>query len=652
MARKVKVLDKDVTSKKKDEIRNEVFKSSVQQMSTEDLQAFLSENEQRLNIHCRGDKLTALTNCFRIYFTPDEMDENGFPKVVDLEKVTEIHRRIQTSYVELLQHCRRENISDVSGPDVNGDELRVIDRVNRLLQFQSDAFDQLLLYDRQMNRINNPMIVNEDMSRNMCSTMYDDSDVTPYQELLLFLLNKTDKMAMKRYKGYCCQQVITEGQGYKTRAWKNVMPISEFVYIHTQKETKFDMWKNLTKGGAVVRDTIKHLSDCIDVQFPTVIKDRHVWSFRNGLFVGKEWDASNESFRCSFYPYESDDFQRLDPTTTACKYFDQEFPADHVESDWRDIPTPNMHTIMEYQRFPTEVCEWLYVFVGRLMFDVGEMDQWQVIPFLKGIARSGKSTIITKICKKFYDPDDVRTLSNNIERKFGLSSIYDGFLFISPEVKGDLCLEQAEFQSLVSGEDISIARKNEKAISISWKTPGILAGNEVPGWKDNSGSVLRRILPWDFSRQVQDADPKLEEKLHEEIPAIMLKCCKAYLEFARKYSDKDIWTVLPEYFKTIQNQVAMVTNSLHHFLSSEKVRFAPDAMCPQRLFISTFNAHCIENNLGKFKVNPDFCAGPFSARDLTVKSFTGLYNGQPVKNQQFIFGVDIVSDGPEFSTDY
>ena len=126
------------------------------------------------------------------------------------------------------------------------------------------------------------------------------------------------------------------------------------------------------------------------------------------------------------------------------------------------------------------------------------MDGWQVIPFLKGVAMSGKSTIITKVFKKFYDSEDVRTLSNNIERKFGLSSIYDGFMFIAPEVKGDMCLEQAEFQSLVSGEDVSLARKYEKAKSIEWKTPGILAGNEIPNWKDNSGSVLRRILAWNF----------------------------------------------------------------------------------------------------------------------------------------------------------
>ena len=63
------------------------------------------------------------------------------------------------------------------------------------------------------------------------------------------------------------------------------------------------------------------------------------------------------------------------------------------------------------------------------------------------------------------------TLSNNIEKKFGLSAIKDSFMFIAPEVKGDLALEQAEFQSIVSGEDVSIAVKNKTAVSIEWKVP-------------------------------------------------------------------------------------------------------------------------------------------------------------------------------------
>jgi hypothetical protein len=293
----------------------------------------------------------------------------------------------------------------------------------------------------------------------------------------------------------------------------------------------------------------------------------------------------------------------------------------------------------------------MYVMGGKMCFDVGEIDGWQVIPFLKGIARSGKSTIITKVFKKFYESEDCRTLSNNIERKFGLSSIYDGFMFIAPEVKGDLCLEQAEFQSLVSGEDVSIACKFEKAKSVEWKTPGILGGNEIPNWKDNSGSVLRRILPWNFSKQVMAADPHLDEKLDHELPAILLKCVRAYLDYAQKYSDQDIWNVVPTYFKTIQTQVAMITNSLQNFLASEKVKVSEELFCPQKVFVQIFNQHCSENNLGRFKFNPDFYIGPFSSKNIEVRVESKTYKGRVYPPQPIIFGVDVIEDTVVFSED-
>jgi hypothetical protein len=644
----IHTIEKDVPPEHGHNIEMEILRSEVNQLDEQNINLFLTKLETQMGLASRGDSFVPLTNPFRQFFREDELDTTGLPCNVDLNRVIEQKRRLVNLFSELYHRSTEIGICSNPSQDVSGDEFTIGARITRLIETAADYFEVVFAWVRIYERINHPNLVpiqgDIDGSIFRVKTLDDtseDDERTPYQRLLLYLLNELKRQGMKRYKGQCCKQ-ITHGP-YLTRAWKPIMEIEEFVYLLTQKEDKYDMWKNLTKSAGNVKESINHLTHCMDVQFPEIKKDRHVWSFRNGLFVGKEWNASKNKYTTRFYPYGSTEFDSLDPTIVACKWFDQEFkPYDDVH--WTDIPTPFMDSILRYQKFPEDVARWIYAFGGRLCFDVNEMDSWQCIPFLKGIARSGKSTLITKIFKRFYDPEDVRTLSNNIEKKFGLWSIHDGLMFISPEVKGDLSLEQAEFQSMVSGEDVSIARKNQKALSMQWNVPGILAGNEVPNWRDNSGSVQRRVVTVNFSKQVADADPHLDEKLDSEIPAILCKCVKAYIEYASMYSDQDIWNVLPKYFKDVQKQIGVVTNTLLHFLESEKLEYGTDKFVPQKLFVHMFNQHCQENNLPKSKFNPDVYAGPFSAREIEVRSEAVQYRGRAYPSQPIIYGLDIVQE--------
>ena len=648
----VHTIDRDQPPEHAHEIRMEVMRSEVSTLTPERLEHFIGQLEEKMGLTCKGDRFAPLTNGFRQFFRDDELDPNGMPQNVDLERIQEQKRRLVNLFSELYHRSSELGIKDKPSEDVNGDEFRIAFRLMRLIETADDAYEIIFRYVRSFERINSPtfapMSGDMDSSLFRCKTMDtadEEDDASPYQRLLLYLLNKTYTQKMKRYKGQCCKQIETTEGGHLTRAWKPVMEIKEFVYFYTQKEDKYDMWRNMTSKGSIVRDTVTHLSMCRDIQFPEIHKNRTVWSFQNGIFVGKEWSEEECGYTSKFYPYGSNDIGNLDPTVVSCKYFDQEFPEENMSIEtWQDIKTPVIQSIMEYQRFSKEVMDWMYVFIGRLCFDTNDQDAWQVIPFLKGIAGSGKSTIITKVCKRFYDPEDVRTLSNNIEKKFGLWSIHDGFMFISPEVKGDLALEQAEFQSMVSGEDVSIARKNEKALSMTWNVPGILGGNEVPSYRDNSGSVLRRLVTWNFARQVSQPDPQLDGKLEAEIPTILCKCVRAYLDYSRKYSKKDIWSVLPPYFKTVQSQVATVTNPLQHFLASDKLVYGVDKFIPQKLFVQIFNQHCQENVLGRSKFNEDIYAGPFSSREIDVKSGSITYRGKAYANQKFIHGVDAIED--------
>jgi hypothetical protein len=635
------IIEKELTPEHAEEIRNMNNNLIISSWSPADIENELTSRETELNLRATQNFVVPEIAWRHVLIpTTQQKDHDGYPVNFDPKQLQNQVRLRRDRFYNMCRAIRAQAVAiqceNMKSYDVNNHEMTIAGRIARVVRLWRNMSDQFTGWIDNYCIYNFP--TNADYVE-LCPEM--DDKKTAYQELLLFLLTEAYKLGYRRYKDQCCTQIMSDG--FATRAWKPVLEIKDFVYDSTQKETRYEMWKNLTSKGNLVSDVIKHLSACKDYQFPEIKKNRNVWSFANGLLAGKNWSVEKKQYVIKFYEYKSEEYAGLDGTIVSSKYFNQQFdPYDNIE-DWYHIPTPHMQKIMDYQNFTEDVSRWLYVFCGRLCFDVNDLDGWQVIPFLKGIARSGKSTIITKVCKKFYETEDVKTLSNNIEKKFGLDSIHDGFMFISPEVKGDLALEQAEFQSLVSGEDLSIARKFKAAKSLQWKTPGILAGNEVPNWKDNSGSVLRRLATWNLTKQVMDADPHLDQKLDAEIPAILCKCVRAYLDYAAKYSDKDIWNVLPAYFKSVQSQVAMVTNTLQHFLASEKVVYGPDKFCPQRIFVQVFNQHCVENNLGKWRFNPDFYAGPFSSRELEVRNETRVYNGTAYAAQPFIFGLDIVT---------
>ena len=631
-----------------------MWSNQIQSLNPEEFMHLLSQLEDMWDINATNNSMVSFQLGYKNFINPQDLDpETGIPFRFDVELVSGNHKRLKMQLGQMYHRAEVLKLLDVE----DDEDMKISMRINRLIDQVDDAWQIIFRAARIHERINNPTYVpinpESDPSIFRCSTIDKIDELVPYQQAILACLQNLYAMNIKRYKGYCCTQIKTDEE-QDTRAWKQVETIQEYVYGVAQKETRYELWKNLSMRGSVYNDVIRHLTNCKDMQFPEIIKNRHVWSFKNGIFIGKEWSAITGLYESRFYTYDSREFKNLDQTVVSCKYFDKEFTDyGHLEN-WYDIPTPFFQSILDYQKFDSEVSKWMYVMGGRLCFNVSDMDTWQIIPFLKGIARSGKSTLITKVFRKFYNADDVSTLSNNVEKKFGLSSIYDAFMFIAPEVKGDLQLEQAEFQSIVSGEDVSIAVKHEKAKSFEWRTPGILGGNEIPDWKDNSGSVLRRILTWNFGKQVKNADPTLEYKLDTELPIILQKCIRAYLEYSQKYADKDIWNVVPEYFKTVQKQVATVANTLENFLQSTAVKYGSELFCPQKDFVALFNSHCQANNLGKPRFTQDFYIGPFSQRDIEVREDKLTYKGRLCKKQSFIFGLDIVNEDEiqEISNDY
>lgn len=453
-------------------------------------------------------------------------------------------------------------------------------------------------------------------------------NVNDVQKLLLHLL---DTAMEKRYRkiGDRIFEPIIVG-GYNTHAWRSVCDVETFVYAECQKEIQLDAWMNLTNGNNNAKAAAAYLEKSDDYQFPRLVKDRNVWAFRNGVYLGKE---------DRFHVFATAETP-LATSVVACKYFD--FDAESYENiHWTDIPTPAAQSVFEYQGFSEEVLKWFYVLLGRMMYPVGERDGWQVIPFLLGAAGAGKSSVTNNVVAELYDSTDVGILSNNSEKQFGLSAFYDKFLFVAPEIKSDMRLEQAEFQSMCSGEDIQISIKHKTAFSVKWNPPGFLAGNETPTWTDNSGSIQRRVIIFNFERPVVGGDMLLGNRLKAEMGALIIKANRAYVEASAQYGSKNIWEVLPAYFKLTRNEMAAAVNSVEAFLGSTDVVLEPTKYCPFDDFKCALKVFEHQNGYKGSKYTADFFRGPFAKFKIVKVRDQMEYHGRALK-REYLMGIDLV----------
>lgn len=481
-----------------------------------------------------------------------------------------------------------------------------------------------------------------------CPPCEDAKATNPTQKLLLYLLQQAYHRQYRRWGDHCYREVRRPGGG-STHAWVPECSIRDFVYDMTAKEYNFDMWSCLTRMRGTVEYATTYLATCRDVQFPELKKDRKLFAFANGLYITKDGKDADGKWRDRWMPF-ADGEPPVSPHVVACKYFAKDLTVDlDACASYDDIPTPTLQHIMDTQQFDADVSRWIYVFLGRLLYEVNELDGWQVIPFLQGLAATGKSTVLNHVCRNFYDRNDIGVLSNNIEKKFGISAFSDKYLFIAPEVRGDLGLDQAEFQSMVSGDDMCVARKFCTAEQVEWKVPGILAGNQVPQWSDTHGSILRRLVVFDFAHKPASQDSTLSARLAEEMPNIIVKCNRAYHEAIQLVGRRNVYDRLPAFFKRTQDDIKSEVDGMRNLLDSGKLRIASDAYMLFADFTKLYNAHCRENGFKQERVNKSTYHTPFFEKAMVVKVETRewpRFSGCEVNNK-FVIGAELNrADGP------
>lgn len=456
-------------------------------------------------------------------------------------------------------------------------------------------------------------------------TLNVDEQRKPHQESLLHVLRLLAHPGRRyrKYGGSCYSEIYTE-DGHRTHAWKRECTIKEFIYRSVTKECDYPAWKKLTDSFMNPVNIAAHLEHSYEAEFPWIEFSTHLFAFRNGLFDVRslafypfdargEWDAI-AAFAGTRYRMHKSSFETSAPThrDVAVQYFDSDFDntadfADIMLMDPVTIPCPEVEKVLADQELDPQTIEWFFAGLGRLLFPIGEMDNWQVVLFIKGVAGCGKSTI-AQLVKSLYTPDQVGVLSSNAEDKFGLAPLRNKKLIICPEVKKRFAINQGDLQSMISGEDVSVAIKHQEAESIVWKGSMLFCGNEIPDWRDASNSMARRVLMFIFAKKIDAVDTGLFARMKRGIDAFLFRIALTYHRAVIRYGDVGIWgidrrgmSVLPPQLHAFHSEMMnSVQPLLRYIKDSGEVRLEIDdpqapmeSMCvPEETFIVGFKNFC------------------------------------------------------------
>jgi hypothetical protein len=468
---------------------------------------------------------------------------------------------------------------------------------------------------------------------------------------LLYFLEKIPEEGFTKYGANLYKPIIKNGNN--THAWKKHCSIKEYIYQQSDHKTNFNQWKNATANGiSNINNTEKYFMEYVGPELPTLVKDRHLFAFKNGNYITK-YNIANPGdtpiYTDVFVPY-GQSHPYISSYTVACKFHDTTFDNFDDYDDWFKIMDhcPTFKSVLDYQEFPEEIQKWLCIFMGRMCFDIGELDNWQVLLYLLGQAGAGKSTILMKILQKFYEEEDVGIISNNIDAKYGIKPHVNKFMVIAPEIAENFKMEQTDWQLLVEGGRNTYSEKYKNDETIDWKVPMTMGGNKIMRYKNNSESVSRRTAVINFWKKVQVTDTEIDKKLSREIPFILKLCVKGYHSALETYGKRGIWNILPKYFHENKEDMEQTTNSLQNFLKSGNVIFDKKLYIPLKVFSQAFNDHCRENNLPREQFTKDYYMATFTNNDLkVVLQGTREYpqkSGIMLKRCSFIVGLDIASD--------
>jgi hypothetical protein len=367
-------------------------------------------------------------------------------------------------------------------------------------------------------------------------------DCSDFENLRVSILSYASQRRMKKVCGF----VYAPVEGCPC-AHKPVHQYAEFVNLVLKGDPLY------LRNPRRFDEMMKFMQNYEVDEMPKYVPDRNLLSFSNGVL--SLMDAA-------FTPYAG-----MEPAMCSL------IARHHISQPYTgDVATPLLDTVLSAQ-FEPDVIEVLFALIGRLFFAVGQLDKWQVMPYLVGVGGTGKSLILCVI-NCLFNAGAVGNLASKREEVFGMANLVEKELVMGRDMPAKLsgALPQELMQVMTAGEGMEVARKGQTAINVTWSAPVIMASNHMPDYTNTGNNVGRRIVTFRFDNVVTNPKEDLLDSIcATELPNILARCVGAYhAACIRVKGSGGFWKSVPPKLLEWQGKLAAATNKVHEFLEMDE----------------------------------------------------------------------------------
>lgn len=390
--------------------------------------------------------------------------------------------------------------------------------------------------------------------------LHSTSPQTPFQSLLLFILQRLGELKYRRHNDACYARISGGSEKEPSYAYERVCSIREFILREARKDTEPEQWKHLTNPRDNLDVLARHLAEADHAEFKTLTFDDRFISFRNGTYsvadnvfwphdLFDEWSDFAEEVqndrRTQGWPK---DYTLVPPHPTLCSiaYVDRQF---RLLDDTNKQVIETVRSLLTRMGIKSETHGWLFALFGRLLFPINHRDKWSVMPFFK-TSEAADNTAVSTI-KSIYEvligPENVAQVASGANVQHSLETLMHARV-CAVLLRDLLPLEQGDWQSVLCGEYVCInpSARGRTSFSHQW-TSHLFAAGPCIGYKNDAGTVDRRVVMFDVSDASVDDFRSLGIILNDNIDIWVQTIVDAYLLATHEHSSHDIWTpgVLP-----------------------------------------------------------------------------------------------------------